>query len=494
MHPSHYIVLVQLTLIITLLTDSPSITVSAAMATPVQKLCHRIAVVGGGITGASVASTLANICSDGEGVEIHVFDQGRSGVGGRTSHRIATTTSNDDTGVRMQWDHGCQFFRADTPRFQDLLQTSPWTDIATEWNGKFMGETGARDFFGLPSQPPFYVGNTVNGIKSIAQRLLHGDTTGRITVHEGSRVANMVRDGDTRTWTLLGTTGEAAYHDASEAVAKASKENTLGPGDYDAVVLTDVSSSFEAWHRASAGVPPSFAKRVRERAGARVPLFTCMIAFEKDIPIDMSAATLNDETLWFAARTKSKPGLSGDTDTALDCWTLVSTPEYAMKTIEETPMQDAKTGEFIPQAPEYLTKVPGPQLEAAFRRIVQEGRLGGTVVEAEDMPKTVFLNAQRWGSALPANRYLDETSSTRQIISGVAYDSGAAPLSPTTKYNDELSFVTDADLMLFQAGDMVASCYTPGFEGAALSGIEVAEYIDALLKKTSAPPSEVALR
>jgi hypothetical protein len=157
-----------------------------------------------------------------------------------------------------------------------------------------------------------------------------------------------------------------------------------------------------------------------------------------------------------------------------------------MKTIEETPMQDAKTGEFIPQAPEYLTTVPGPQLEAAFRRMVQEGRLGGTVVEAEDMPKTAYVNAQRWGSALPANRHLDETSSTRQIISGVAYDSGAAPLSPTTKYNDdEPSFVADTDRMLFQAGDMVASCYTPGFEGAALSGIEAAEYIHALLRKTT---------
>ena len=38
------------------------------------------------------------------------------------------------------------------------------------------------------------------------------------------------------------------------------------------------------------------------------------------------------------------------------------------------------------------------------------------------------------------------------------------------------SFLVDDSLMLLQAGDMVSS-YTPGLEGAALSGCDAAEYL-----------------
>ena len=435
---------------------------------------RKVAVVGGGITGACVASTLARLSSvnNNDDTIIHVFDQGRSGVGGRTSHRRVSSSTTDDD---LRWDHGCQFFRADTPQFQEVIKE--WMDkkIAVEWEGNFVGEPGGADFFGLPTQPPFYVG--VGGIKSISHNLLH-ETSERIHVFEGQRVAGMTHDDFDKTWKLFGTSGEAAYHDSDESVAKAVSPELIGEG-YDAVIMTDISSSFSSWHRASAGVPEDFADRVRTKAGARVPLFTCMIAFETNMPVDISAATLNDPSLWFAARSNAKPGL--ENCLTQDCWTLVSTPEYAMQAIEETPMQDPKTGEFIPQPPDYLTSVPGPELEAAFRRIVKEGRLGK--VEG-DLPKTAYLNAQRWGSALPAHRHLDESSPTRKIISGVAYDSGRASLAPTTKQGASAdNFVADEGRMLFQAGDMVSN-YSPGFEGAALSGIDAAHHIYELLNRS----------
>ncbi len=58
--------------------------------------------------------------SKGEGVQINVdlFDQGRNGVGGRSSHRRRRTTQNgedvlessnqNDNTNMMRWDHGCQ--------------------------------------------------------------------------------------------------------------------------------------------------------------------------------------------------------------------------------------------------------------------------------------------------------------------------------------------------------------------------------------------------
>lgn len=90
----------------------------------------RIAIVGGGITGACVASVLASIhpsfapflepqasneskhwfATKNIVVEVHVFDQGRSGVGGRSSHRVA---KNDEDTSKGQWDHGCQVRKRD---------------------------------------------------------------------------------------------------------------------------------------------------------------------------------------------------------------------------------------------------------------------------------------------------------------------------------------------------------------------------------------------
>lgn len=291
-----------------------------------------------------------------------------------------------------------------------------------------------------------------------------------IHLHQGTRVSNLeLSDGGG--WEITGTSGDAAYHDTAEQVAQSAQPTVLGDG-FDAVVLTDISSAFGQWHRAGAGVPPDFGEAVRGRAGARVPLFTAMIAFEEPIPTFTSAASFDDDILWFASRSNHKPGLEG---LAQDCWTLVSTPNFAMKLIEETPMQDPATGAFIPQSPDYLRTVPAPQLEAAFRRLLQDGRIG-TFAKDSEIPPTVFLHAQRWGSAMPSHRDLDESSSTRKILSNVAYDGGQGSLGPTTKDRDGRSFVVNDSLRLIQAGDMV-SCYTPGVESAILSSLEAVDYM-----------------
>lgn len=74
-------------------------------------------------------------------------------------------------------------------------------------------------------------------------------------------------------------------------------------------------------------------------------------------------------------------------------------------------------------------------------------------------------------------------SKTRKIICNVPYDSGRGSLAPTKlESSRETTFLCDEDLMLFQAGDMM-STYTPGFEGAAISGIDAAEKILITLRK-----------
>ncbi|KAL7468390.1 hypothetical protein ACHAXS_008612 [Conticribra weissflogii] len=469
---------------------------------------YHVAIIGGGITGATAFQTLSKY----NNLHIHLFDQGRRGVGGRSSsrtHKIEDGNGNGDGDVvetTMMWDHGCQFFRGDTPEFQPLLKDWISKDLVTEWKGNFASSPSLsreREFFGFPSQPPFYAG--IGGMQNIAKGivddiLLSNDNSAE--AYLGTRVAKLNRDEKTKRWTLF-----AAYHDPPKNIVKESQPHqqsadrdedgngVLGhPSGYDAIILTDVSSSFGKWHRASAGVPEAFASRVRRRVGARVPLFSAMIAFEMKSGISVDAASFDNDIVWFAAKSNSKPGLLSESDASRECWTIVSTPEYAMSKIEETPMQDQNTGEFIPQSKEYLTTVPGPDLSNEFCKelLSSGGILNGNLKE---LPNIVFLDAQRWGSAMPCHRHLTEDSETRKIISDVPYDSARASLAPTKlervrddesdhKEDRVRSFLVDEGLMLFQAGDMM-SMYTPGLEGAALSGYDAAEYLAGLLCRGS---------
>ena len=159
----------------------------------------------------------------------------------------------------------------------------------------------------------------------------------------------------------------------------------------------------------------------------------------------------------------------------------MSTPEYAMTKIEETPMQDPGTGEFVPQSREYLTSVPGPELYGAFESLLRrrmDGAIGGG---GHSLPNVVHLDAQRWGSALPCHRHLTVDSPTRRWISGVPYDPARRPLAPTAvEGGGGGSFLADEGLMIFQAGDMVSD-RTPGLGGAALSGRDAAERLRGVL-------------
>mmetsp|Transcript_7873 Transcript_7873/g.19543 ORF Transcript_7873/g.19543 Transcript_7873/m.19543 type:complete len:214 (-) Transcript_7873:2728-3369(-) len=139
----------------------------------------KIAVVGGGITGSVVASELAGVlsgCSYGSDHhrekrgEVVLFDQGRRGPGGRASHRsvgkkkkrrCCSPSSSSAAGREtdgavdgtdeefvvlpdddidesdFQFDHGCQFFRADSPDMKDLVRDWVQRGWAAPWKARF---------------------------------------------------------------------------------------------------------------------------------------------------------------------------------------------------------------------------------------------------------------------------------------------------------------------------------------------------------------------
>lgn len=467
----------------------------------VESACIDIAVIGGGIAGAVCARELSRL--SGGKLKITVFDQGR-GLGGRAGHRkvhangenVAQPYESPDISAPFAFDHGCQFFRADSLRFQDELLRE-WLDRkwAAEWKGKFAtlhaksdDVSTEADFFGFPHQPPYYCG--VGGMCFLPIALLQdAANSGNVRLRGGVRVANTAKLGNGK-WLLSGTSGKAAFHDTAEEEAARVSPDALG--EFDAVVVTDVSASAEGWHRASAGIPEAVAARVRSRA--RVVLFTALFAFENPVNLDLQAVSASDDVLWFAARTSSKPGLQ---DAAThDCWTLVSTPKYAAAEVARVTMQDPVTGAFRPQEMSYLREGPCAELLAAFARLLAQNGHDSAL----PLPAAKYVGGQRWGSAfpVPANGGRDATGRgpTTVEVLRIAYDSAASlTLSPCgDKPAEEVDeqkrprldcistedFLADDESRLYYASDFVSSGL-PGFESSALSALDAARHIASSL-------------
>lgn len=459
----------------------------------------RVAVVGAGAAGACAAWALTSSASPR--VRVDVFDQGRRGPGGRASRRnlVDGDAANGRRRRRVVWEHGCQFFRADSKRFRDLVSSLP-PGAVREWRGDFVvvGEddvdasTPRRDFFGFPRAPPFYYARGGTLPDALLRRAGDG-----ARVFDGTRAAD-ARRGDDGRWRLYGATGPAAYHDTpSSSYDDGTSLVPIGRHrrGYDALLCTDASSSFESWHRASAGLPADFAARVRARIGARTPLFTCGLAFDGPTRLTSTSAVVfrDHPTLWFAGRNNSKQLDDDDDDDNDDerpeCWTLVSTPEFAIRCVRDEPMRDAATGAFLPQTKEYLfdeRRGPGAILERAFLEHLSSS-------DGDDvLPRVAHRDAQRWGSALPARR---DGGDDVVVVAGTAYDAPPRTLAPTVDSSSSSStsssspppsFVADDELRLYQAGDAVsADRYAPGLEAAALSGLDAAEHILKVLSSSS---------
>ena len=484
----------------------------------------RIAVIGGGITGATAAAQLASRSSSVP-VTVTVFDQGRRGPGGRASHRsvdpltgtvladdddhddhnhddqapasssstttttttISTTQTETD---RYEFDHGCQFFRADCKPMRQLANSWCTAGWAAPWKARF-GSLGAAtstgtgsttDFFGIPSQPDHvYAG--VGGMHRLPRQILKNSTA---VLRAGTRVSGVRRTADSKQWELLGVSGNAAFHDTQLLGEAAAKQEEIVLGTADAVLFTDISSSFDSWHRASAGVPDSFRQQLLQRP--RVPLFSCMVALDEPVRqlLPYDAFTVSDDNdndddnndastqppLWFAACSQSKPGFAG----AAECWTLISTPAYAVQQIQETTMQDPVTGAFLPQEDGYLNAVPGPALLAAFLKAIQPAL---QAAGQSTTPQATYVQAQRWGSGLPAP-LVGMVEQDLETVCGVRYATKVPNLVYPRAADGTKDYLADDAQGLYYAGDF-CSQRCPGFEAAALSGLDVADHMIASL-------------
>lgn len=452
-----------------------------------------VAIVGGGISGACAASELAKA-----GIPVTLYDQGRRGPGGRASHRsvrakdqsliLSEDEKAKEQGDVLEFDHGCQFFRADSALMRDHLLpewlekgwAAPWKArigcLSTDGTMKQSSSCDAiNDFFGVPSKydSPVYIG--VGGMHRLVQQILANQPPTTLQVHAGTRVCGVRRDATDTKWELLGMKGDAAYHDNTK------NDPPIVLGTADTVLFTDISSASDAWHRASAGIPSSLRKCLPEKL--RMPLFSCMVALSrpvaKNLPLDAFTVD-SSQKLWFCSCSHSKPGMDNtqQQQQQQECWTLISTPAYAVSKIQETAMRDPATGEFRPQTNEYLQSVPGPELFEAFQQQVLLPALGCT---KEELPTAVYLQAQRWGSGLPLAP--DMAKRVEEIVGDRFVTELAKPLVGDTTETHGTPFVADDELGLYYAGDFCSNFPNPGLEGAALAGVEVARHIGKMHPK-----------
>jgi predicted NAD/FAD-dependent oxidoreductase len=409
-----------------------------------------VAVIGGGITGAVVASILAE-----RSFLVHLFDQGETGFGGRASLHTKESI--------MKWDMGCQFFRADTERFKRLVRKWEKEKLCREWTGNFASNSSSNntDFFGFPFQPPFYCGN--GGMQAMIEKMLV-----ETEVFKGTKVTQIEWKEEYKNWILSGYYGgdddskkKKWLKDEEQKSEIADKPAKVGSDyGYEIIVFTDINSVLGISQPAVTGIPEEFVAQVRQRVGSRVPLFAATITLASQLPVSLDAASFVHDDLWFAARMNSKPGFAA---IRRECWTLVSTPTYAMQQIQLKAKDDPNAEAILQADSEYLKYGPATDLDRAFRQVLLSGCFGPC--SEEDLPITLYRNAKLWTNAMPSGRHDDES---------LQYNFPMPGLAPTRKVREGDNFVLNKDHQLILAGDMV-SIYSPGVEAAALSALDTVE-------------------
>lgn len=251
-----------------------------------------IAVVGAGIAGLTAARELARA-----GASVRVFDKGR-GVGGRTSTRHANEA--------RRFDHGAQYFTANSERF--AAQTAAWVEagVAAPWAGKLVtvecGTSGCR-FGDPPGAKTRYVGTP--GMNALAKSLAEEVVAAGGSITTGVRVSPLKRaDG---AWRLAGESGE-----------------TLG--DFAKVLVTTPAPQAAELLTASPSLSNA-AKSVRMTG-----CWTVMAAFAERVAIEADGAFVNGPAeatpLSWIARNGSKPGRPTEAE-ADDCWVLDGSPAWS---------------------------------------------------------------------------------------------------------------------------------------------------------------------
>ena len=240
-----------------------------------------VAIVGAGMAGAACARAVADA-----GVDVRLYDKGRS-VGGRMAQRRV------EQGV---FDHGAQYFSARDPSFAGRMAEWRRRGIVADWP-RVLSSGGDPVLVGVPA------------MGAPVKALLAG-----LEVTTGCRVAGLsVAAGG---WTLASEDG--AQH-----------------GPFGAVVLA-VPAPQAVQLLAEVKQPRATTVLLRLGAVRIAPCWSALAGFAGPLGLDLPAYRLANGPVAWAALNRTKPG-RGDGES----WTLHASPGWSREMLERPPEEIA---------------------------------------------------------------------------------------------------------------------------------------------------------
>ena len=244
---------------------------------------RRVAIVGAGVAGSICARGLADV-----GVDVTVFDKGRS-IGGRLAQR------RRDGAV---FDHGAQFVRPRDPVLEKLLNAGIMAGIVARWPA---AEGNGR---------PVYIGRP--SMATPFKQLL-----AEVPVNTDCRIAQLSRR------------DEGWYLEAADG-------NGHGPFD-DVVLAIPAPQAQDLLASAGAAAPPAL--RAMTGRAVMAPCWALLLAFDPPLALyGFDARSVENGPIAWVARNTSKRGREGR-----DAWTVHASADWSMAHLEEAPEAVAAT-------------------------------------------------------------------------------------------------------------------------------------------------------
>jgi len=254
-----------------------------------------VAIVGAGMAGLTCGAALADA-----GWTVTVFDKGR-----RPGGRMSTREPSDD----QAFDHGCQYFAAESEEFARHVQQWQAAGVVDEWrtpivcseDGRFVPHSNRPKFVGTPR------------MQSLCQYLADG-----LDVRCSAHVASVQKRDDG--WQV--ETVDERGGDFDRLIL------AMPPVQSQRLLANQVSLSDEDWAEVS-----------------MTACWTLMVALSQRSSIAHDAIVFQEHAvLTWAARNNSKPGRPNQ-----ECWVIQASPEWSAQHLELSKLQaqDLLTEQFV---------------------------------------------------------------------------------------------------------------------------------------------------
>jgi len=369
-----------------------------------------VAIVGGGMAGASAAQEL--LLGKQLPLKVTMFDAGKAPGG-----RMCSKTMYDSAII----DHGCQFISPRSSTFLSAVREWESTGkvrkcedlrVATATSGASKAAVSTADDYIGVTEVPMPIDCTYTGIPhmgALVVNLLSELDTLNFQLASGTVVDHMRWDEEGRAWSLF----ERSRDD------KGNHYRLLGT--YDAVILAEGASMFRHNRMAVSLLPEPVRGMI---AGVTstvryIPAFTFIAFLEKGIRDRVSLDAINIEpsaSVNYSSSGKSEQpsGLSAfrficnataklykheNSQKKQEIWIAVTSPSKSNQILSEWPMRDDQ-GNLVPQDARYRGEIADHLLKdfsVAMEHIANQ---------LSEKPFDIIIKhqqVQRWGSAFPEN-------------------------------------------------------------------------------------------